>query len=509
MRCRIAWAHLFKITGRRLAIPLALLLTFVLVACSDATPTPSPTPASAPTSPPAASPTATPAAPAPTATATKAPPSTQAPTVAPTPSPTAAPTEAPESPEPTASPPADPAAQEVFQLLTELVHELGHREGGTDEEHRAAELLKARFDALGYSAELESFAFEHFDLAGFASGNRELATVAVQSPMQTVLPGIPISTTPNGSANSGPLTPVELIDGTAPAAGELDGKIAFIQHDELPLGDSAVIQGIQNQVNQVAQAGAVAAVITSTRMDFQGYRPLIAAPSPIPALIVPPDVGNLVAGQLASTEVVVSVNIQTSELKSSNVIAELKGEGDDVVIVGAHYDVVPQTESGPNDNTSGIAMVLSLAKALKGESLPFTVRFILFGAEELGLYGSIHHVSSLGEEELAQLRGMLNFDVVATGPFIAAVGHPELVGFAEGTGAGLGVDVQAGQLPPGASSDHQPFEHAGVPVLMLYAPDVSRIHSPNDLLEFVQPERLGDALLVSEAMLKSPEIIIN
>jgi hypothetical protein len=44
-----------------------------------------------------------------------------------------------------------------------------------------------------------------------------------------------------------------------------------------------------------------------------------------------------------------------------------------------------------------------------------------------------------------------------------------------------------------------------VPVLVLYGPDVPRIHTPQDRLKFVQPELLGSVSLVAEVLLKSPD----
>ena len=101
----------------------------------------------------------------------------------------------------------------------------------------------------------------------------------------------------------------------------------------------------------------------------------------------------------------------------------MKGSGNGLVIIGAHYDVVPETEAGANDNTSGVAVLLSLAEALAGRSLPYTIRFVAFGSEEIGLYGSRHYVESLDEAELARITAMLNFDVVGSGPHLEAAGH--------------------------------------------------------------------------------------
>ena len=102
---------------------------------------------------------------------------------------------------------------------------------------------------------------------------------------------------------------------------------------------------------------------------------------------------------------------------------------------------------------------------------------------------------------------MLNFDVVGTGEQIIAAGHEELRELAVRPADALGVPAEAGFIPAGATSDHEPFELAGIPVLILYANDYSRIHSPNDTLEFVQPERLGSAFLLAKTLLQSPDFL--
>ena len=516
----------FGISGTRRAGKLflasaALLLISIIVACSDSPPSASPTAADPSPTPEKVAPTATsapppatvPATPIPTATG-PAPTATAEPTTVPTPPPTSP----PPTPEPTATPEAAPevseavsaAAEEVYGLLTELVDDLGHRVAGTPQELVAAEILRDQFEAFGYSAQLQPFSFEYFDLIGFIQGQRELATINVQSPIQMTFPGIPLTTAPSGAEGAGSLVPVPLKAAQQVADADLEGKVALIQAGEISLADPAVVQGLQGRVNEVAAAGAVAAIVDgSSATGMQGYRPLYGATSPIPALMVPPappGATNPMSQAPPGIDIVVSVEIQTRIVESNNVIAELKGEGDGVVVVGAHYDIVPQTKLGPNDNASGNAIVLSLAKALAEESLPFTVKFIHFGAEEVGLRGSGYYVSSLPESELGRIKAMINFDVVGTGPHIAVVGNEALTSLALEAASNLGINAQPGRVPPGATSDHQSFEQAGVPVMMAFAPDVSRIHTPNDKLEFVQPERLGEAFLIAEAMLLSPQL---
>ena len=508
-------ARLCGVTGRWFAVLATVLILVSVVGCSQESPLDEPTatpPAPAMPSPTTSGPAVLPATTMPPApTATQAPPPTA---VAPTNTSTAtvpAPTEAPLATAhvPTATPLPEElrvASERVFALVKELMGELGHREAATPEELRAALLIKERLDAMGYQAEMESFTFEHFDVARYQQTRGQNAQVIVESPIQAQSPGLLLSTTPRGGSQTGSLVVVGPGGPQDLDEEDLTGKVVLIQPGDIAVNESQALLTLLDMVDGANAQGAVAAVISGRITGIEQYSPLFGAASSMPALILPQaEIGEQLRAMSQSGEVTVSVNIETNELESQSVVAELRGDGDGLVIVGGHYDVVAQTEEGANDNTSGIAVVLALAEALSGESLPFTVRFIAFGAEEVGLYGSIHHVDSMSHDELGRIRAMLNFDVVASGPLLSVTGHEELEGLALRVASGLGIESASQPLPSWATSDHQPFESAGVPVLSLYGPDVSRIHTPQDLLEFVQPELLGGAFLVAEALLKSPE----
>ncbi|HEX2073767.1 MAG TPA: M28 family metallopeptidase [Geodermatophilus sp.] len=106
---------------------------------------------------------------------------------------------------------------------------------------------------------------------------------------------------------------------------------------------------------------------------------------------------------------------EDSEGRSSqNVVAELRGLTDDnVVVVGAHLDSV---EDGPgiNDNGTGVAAVLEVAESMAGTAPANTVRFVWWGAEEVGLTGSDEYVDSLSREERDRIALYLNFDMVGS-----------------------------------------------------------------------------------------------
>lgn len=85
----------------------------------------------------------------------------------------------------------------------------------------------------------------------------------------------------------------------------------------------------------------------------------------------------------------------------------------DIVYVTAHYDSVPFSP-GANDNGSGTSVMLEMARVLKSVPSDKEIRFIAFGAEELGLLGSSHYVDHLSEKELKRSEVNFNLDMVGT-----------------------------------------------------------------------------------------------
>ena len=487
-------------TISRLAMSATVaLLLAIVAACSGAAPTPGQTTiAPPPTATPAA--TAAPLVSTPTTAPTDLPPST-------TPWPSAAPTASPDQAMDTARLEAiSEAADEVHALLEELIAELGPRASGSDEELRAAEYLEQQYQSMGYQTGIQPFAVRRFDFHRWVESGGENAKVAVQSPERMSISGLPLTSVPPNTSVSGPLLTLDLTQsGPFPESG-LEGKVVQLLFGDRDLRDVHARLSLQAQVNWLADAGAVAVVLSRKLGEPRPYQPLYAVEPLIPALFISKEEGTQLIDLAAQKEeLIVSVHTESELVESRNVIAEMKGTGDSVVVVGAHYDTVPEGSVGANDNASGTAIVLALAEALSGQPLPFTVRFVSFGAEEVGLLGSTHYVSSLSDMELRRVKAMLNFDVVGSGAYTAVSGYRELTEAVSELAADLQVQAQTGLLPRGATSDHAPFEMAGVPVLFLWAPDISRINSPRDTLEFVDPQRLGETFLLAEALLTSPE----
>ncbi len=97
-----------------------------------------------------------------------------------------------------------------------------------------------------------------------------------------------------------------------------------------------------------------------------------------------------------------------------NLIFSKQGASDRVIVIGAHYDCVEQT-FGTDDNASGVGVLLELASIYSTKESPYTLRFILFSAEEPGCLGSQYYVENLSQEERDRIACMINIDSIAAG----------------------------------------------------------------------------------------------
>jgi Iap family predicted aminopeptidase len=126
--------------------------------------------------------------------------------------------------------------------------------------------------------------------------------------------------------------------------------------------------------------------------------------------------------------------------RDRNVIAELRGESDEAIVVGAHFDAVWRGP-GAIDNATGVEGLRRVAERLVGRKHPRTLRFIAFGAEEIGLLGARRYVLDEKEaERLDRIVGMVNLDCIGRGDKLVLLAAPaELLGRAEELARTLGL----------------------------------------------------------------------
>ena len=378
----------------------------------------------------------------------------------------------------------DLASADAFAELEKFLEELGPRESATAQEAVAAEYLQDRFQESGYETEIQRFTIEDLALAGMG--------LRLELPDPEEFAALPLERSGLGDV-SGILTPVGLaMPRDLPGSG-LEGRIAFAKRGVITF---------QAKAENIFAAGAVGLVIYNN--VFGPFRGVLATQPDFPVISISRNDGEAIEDLLADSEIEASITLTTKDLPSQNVIAEKKGPGESVVVLGGHYDSVPGI-AGANDNASGAAVLVTLARMLADVDLPFTIRIVPFGSEELGLLRSRFYVESLSENELENTKAMLNFDALGTGSGVSVFGDGDITALVSDIGDQVNVDVAVTLGLRGGSSDFASFREAGVPYLMFFGDDVSRIHTERDTLEFVQAEMLGGAAAVAAALLQSQE----
>jgi peptidase M28-like protein/PDZ domain-containing protein/PA domain-containing protein len=197
--------------------------------------------------------------------------------------------------------------------------------------------------------------------------------------------------------------------------------------------------------------------------------------------------------------------------RTANVVGILPGRDtalrEETVLIGAHYDhlgrggegslapdALGTVHPGADDNASGVAAVLGLARAFAAAGgAPRTLVFVAFTGEEMGLLGSTHYVRHPARP-LERTVLMVNLDMVGR-----LRDRTLYVGGVDG-GRGLRelVSAQAGGLSlalrgdPFGPSDHTAFYSAGRPVLFLFTGAHADYHRPGDTWDKINGPGLAE-----------------
>jgi len=172
----------------------------------------------------------------------------------------------------------------------------------------------------------------------------------------------------------------------------------------------------------------------------------------------------------------------TNGSTSRNVVATWPGPARRRVLIGAHLDTVPGSP-GANDNASGVAVVLELARVFAGTREADGIRFVAFGAEETQPGGG-HHFGSAAYAERARPRAMVSVDMIGLDRLLIVgwmgIGKRRAVAALLQAAKESGVHAREKVLPDW--SDNGPFERAGVPAALLWTGDEPNHHRPTDVV---------------------------
>ena len=223
-----------------------------------------------------------------------------------------------------------------------------------------------------------------------------------------------------------------------------------------------------------------------------------------------------------------TTSVYTYDAGAGVVIGEKLGITDPskIVVIGGHYDSVNWQGSagspapGADDDASGTAGVLEIARILGSQDFDYTIRFCAFSGEELGLLGSEAYAAHLDQIN-ANVIGMVQLDMTA----YRAPGDTRSVGFitndTDTNMNNFAMDVYAAYVPAlpitigplsGGTSDHRSFFNHGFPAIFpfedlgSYSP---YIHTANDITgtsanDFVLAEMITAGALATVAELARP-----
>ncbi len=220
--------------------------------------------------------------------------------------------------------------------------------------------------------------------------------------------------------------------------------------------------------------------------------------------------------EIPNLTVGVNVDITREQKPAHNVLAYLPGQTDEYVIIGAHYDhlglgnefslapsKIGQIHHGADDNASGTAGVIELARYFSKQSPPDKptlkrgILFMTFSGEELGLLGSSYFANH-PLLPLDKAVAMLNMDM------IGRVSSGKIYVNGTGTGSTLPEIVNSTPVPAGlkidlsdsvgyGGSDHMSFQAKQVPVIFFFSGLHADYHKPSDTSEKINSR---DAALV-------------
>lgn len=361
------------------------------------------------------------------------------------------------------------------------------RIAGTDAEDQAVQYVKNQFESYGFDVEVQPFQYY-----GYTSPHTtELKVEGYSGTLNPSAFTYTVSGNVKGELVYAGLGKVDELRNV-----DLTGKIALIKRGDISFAD---------KVLNAAERGAVGVIIFNNVAGTINGTLGGANDNYVPAVSLTKAEGDALADKLAYGEKLNATlkieGARTGESTSHNVIATKKPtnknkDTNNIIVVSSHHDSVPGAP-GANDNASGTAMTLELARVFKNVPTDTEIRFITFGAEELGLIGSTYYVNNLSDDEIDRTVANFNLDMVGSrdaGDLVMLTldGNANLVTeLAQASSTRLnGIATPFGQ---GGRSDHVPFAEVGIPAaLFIHSPTEPWYHTPEDSIDKISKEKLQD-----------------
>ena len=216
----------------------------------------------------------------------------------------------------------------------------------------------------------------------------------------------------------------------------------------------------------------------------------------------------------------------TDTLYSQNVVAIVEGWDPvlkhEYIVIGAHYDhlgyIVANIDSkdsvqifrGADDNASGVAVMVELARLARMQSINFrrSLIFVAFGGEEVGMSGS-WYFANMGFEQMDKVVFMVNFDMVGRGADRNSVNAYTITRNSQLTGILDDVSNMSVMMTPNVEerdyfpSDHRYFSMKGIPTVLFTTGLHNDYHSTRDTPEKLNLKVMEDIVQYNLSLLKT------
>ncbi|MEJ2635334.1 MAG: M28 family peptidase [Calditrichia bacterium] len=388
-----------------------------------------------------------------------------------------------------------------YQVLERICDEAGGRLVGSPLNEKAQNILKEELEKDGWQVKSEKFS-----IPGWVRGDDEvLMTAPARRRLQAVALGYvgqtPAFEAPGVYAAYGFPEDYENVDAK--------DKIVLVT-SEKPEGKEGLLR--QEAIEIAADKGARAILFINTKpggLNLAGTGDFQGNPTRIPAFSLTMEEGQWLQRLLENNipvKLSMTVRSRNQPVETSNIVLTLPGKVKKKIVVGAHFDSWDLGQGGI-DNGLGTAILFDAARLMKKFSPQnyYTVEFVWFNGEELGLWGSKKYLEMHRGDDIA---AMINMDMTGTPVGFNAMGFDELVPFLQNLEKQLpGFDLSRGVMNrPWTNSDNQPFMLEGIPTISLlgHLDDemVKYYHTRADTYDKVNKEYLSDATAVVTVLLK-------
>ncbi len=393
----------------------------------------------------------------------------------------------------------------AYDILESLTTKIGPRLGGSEDEARARDWGVETLESLGF----KNVRIETFEMA-FWERVRESARIAAPFPQELKITALGNSVaTPEGGLTAEIARFATLLDlQDAPMQG-LEGKIVFVDEVMTRTQDGSgygwAVAKRSGAANEAAKRGAAAALIRSAgtsrvRTPHTGNMNYADNVTPVPiAALSNPDadlLGSAVELADGSVSVTLDISVRTkASVQSGNVIGEIPGKTDEIILIGGHLDSW-DLGTGAVDDGAGVAITAAAAKLI--DDLPGrptrTIRVIMWGAEEVGLIGARAYAAAHADElDRHVLASESDFGAGKVWQFRTRFSEGALPKAKVYQKALRRLGVGPGNNQANGGPDVIPLVQAGVPAFRLYQDGTDYFdlhHTMDDTLDKVNPEAL-------------------